>query len=323
MAKISDIQAALNMVFNQSPGMQWTVRSLYYRMVTMKIIPNKLSAYKNFDAQVVKLREEGEIGDHLFVDTARRTSGGDTYEYGIDEFFRDTMNEVKNKWEEFSKSMWDDQDYNIVVVLEKDALTRMVEPVTKKYRVPLAVGRGYSSRTQILQIEQELVSTRENIILYLGDHDPTGIDIERSLEDRLYSEASDEFSVTRVALTYEQARQYQLPPDPAKVQDARSPDYVRKYGNNAWELDAIVGISPQRFQKMIEDAIKGYIDSDKWNRKVAQEKRGEEVLKKRFGQAYDILKREFPEEDDEDDDDDVEDEDDDDEEEDGEGDSEE
>lgn len=296
MAKIADVKNALDQVIAQTPGIQWTVRQLYYRMVTMKVIPNKPSAYKGFDAQLVRLREDGEISDGIFVDSARRVVGGDKENMDLDTFFKAQLEDLKTDSVLFSKALWEDQPYNLMVVLEKDALSRLVEEVTAGYRIPLAVGRGYSSRTQVLTMVEQYdlgsMDDKENVILYLGDHDPTGLDIERSLDERFGEEwGGDDFTVERIALTYQQAQDFKFVPDPTKPQDARAQDYVTKYGNQAWELDAI---EPRLFQKMIKDKITSYIDRSKWNKNIEEQSRCRKILDKRFEMAYDILIRNLP-----------------------------
>jgi hypothetical protein len=309
MAKIADVLAAVNQVVGETPGIQWTVRQMYYRMVTMKVIPNKPSAYKGFDAQLVRLREDGEIDDDLFVDSARTVTGGDEENMDLDEFFKERLEDMQTDSVLFSKALWKDQPYNIMVVLEKDALARLVEEVTAKYRIPLAVGRGYSSRTQILRMvdkyddgsdDLENGEEKTNLILYLGDHDPTGLDIERSLEDRFNQEYSGDFTIERIALTFEQAKTMGFVPDPTKPKDARASGYVQKYGNQAWELDAI---EPRLFQKMIRERIVSYIDTPKWNAAIEEQKRCRKILDKRFELAYDILVQNLPPDDELDDDD--------------------
>jgi hypothetical protein len=300
MAKIADVLAAVNKVVEETPGIQWTVRQLYYRMVTMKVIPNKPSAYKGFDAQLVRLREDGEVSDDLFVDSARKVTGGDEQDMDLNEFFKERLEDMKTDSMLFSKALWKDQPYNIMVVLEKDALARLVEEVTARYRIPLAVGRGYSSRTQILRMadkyddgSEDLESGEEktNLILYLGDHDPTGLDIERSLEDRFNQEWSGDFTIERIALTFEQAKTMKFVPDPTKPKDARALGYVQKYGNQAWELDSI---EPRLFQKMIKDRISSYIDVPKWNAAIEEQKRCRKILDRRFELAYDVLIANLP-----------------------------
>jgi hypothetical protein len=290
MVKKEIICSNVNDLFNVNPKIsKWTVRQLYYRLVASNTIPNTKSSYTQFDNQLTRLRERGDVSDEKFVDNARRIiEVNDKQEY-IDEYFQKVMDELGFQDEFFTTSRWDNQRFNIIAVVEKDALSSLVSDVTMKYRVPLAIGKGYSSRTQILQIVKRYNNNKENLILYLGDFDPSGLDIERSLNDRLNYEAVN-FTISRIQLNMDTVKALNLPPNPAKVTDPRSKSYLTKYGDNSWELDAI---PPLQLQKFTEDAIEGYIDWDEWENSIAEEEQGKAELKDKFNDAMNTLKEKF------------------------------
>ena len=76
------------------------------------------------------------------------------------------------------------------------------------------------------------------MILHLGDHDPSGVDMTRDIQERLRMFESD-VEVKRIALTMEQIKLYNPPPNPAKITDSRCQGYIEKYGCESWELDAL------------------------------------------------------------------------------------
>lgn len=45
--------------------------------------------------------------------------------------------------------------------------------------------------------------------------------------------------VRRIALTYDQVQAYNPPPNPAKLTDSRCKAYIKQFGNESWELDAL------------------------------------------------------------------------------------
>lgn len=57
-------------------------------------------------------------------------------------------------------------------------------------------------------------------MLHFGDHDPSGIDMSRDIQDRLRLFGS-EARLMRIALTSEQIDRYSPPPDPVKTTDGR------------------------------------------------------------------------------------------------------
>ena len=75
---------------------------------------------------------------------------------------------------------------------------------------------------------------RDTIGLYVGDFDPSGLDIDRALAERL------PYRLRRIALTAEQVESYGLPPAPAKDGDSRTPSMAAAYGEAVQvELDAL------------------------------------------------------------------------------------
>jgi hypothetical protein len=113
-------------------------------------------------------------------------------------------------------------------------------------------------------------------ILYLGDHDPSGVDMVRDIKDRL-EEFGAEAEVIRIALTQEQIKRYNPPPNPAKITDPRAKDYIAKFGNTSWEVDAL---NPDVLHKVIKKAVEELIDADKFNAKIEQEKKDKKKLEK-------------------------------------------
>jgi len=296
MAKIQEINRCVNELIQKHYGIQWTVRQMFYRLVSppYQIIPITRSAYVGFDKQLVTLREQGEVSDGVFVDTARRTEGGDSYDWGEDDYFKRTINDIKDEAMFYTKSYWDTQEYNLMVVLEKDALSRLVKTATDPFKIPLAVGRGYSSRTQILQILDKMDDyEKKHKILYLGDFDPTGLDIERSLLERIRNETDWDIDSERIGLTFDQAKD--LPPNPTKKADTRTSFYRNKYGDKCWELDAL---EPDVLIELVKKNIRKHIDSVKWNEVKHQEQATRQQLKEKFERAYKIVIKEFNLEDD-------------------------
>jgi len=102
------------------------------------------------------------------------------------------------------------------------------------------------------------------VVLYFGDFDPSGIDIERDLSARLGRYKAGEFIVHRVALTKDQIVKYSLPPMPVKRSDARANNFVASYGDVSVELDAI---DPNTLKLMVAQSIASYIDINEWKKK--------------------------------------------------------
>lgn len=90
--------------------------------------------------------------------------------------------------------------------------------------------------------------------------------MSRDIEERLrlyssplknYNEKRPGIEVRRIALNMDQIEQYQPPPNPAKVTDSRAEGYMRQYGDESWELDAL---EPDVIVELIEQHIESEID---------------------------------------------------------------
>lgn len=107
------------------------------------------------------------------------------------------------------------------------------------------------------------------MIIHLGDHDPSGVDMSRDLEERIkmFAEGDGAVGLVRVALNMEQIRRYNPPPSPAKITDSRAVGYIRQFGHDSWELDAL---SPTQLDAIVRGAIKKCIKKkDSWEGRVA------------------------------------------------------
>ena len=114
-------------------------------------------------------------------------------------------------------------------------------------------------------------------MIYLGDHDPSGIDMTRDIDDRLnlMSNGADP-TVERVALNFPQIELHNPPPNPAKVTDSRAKEYIERYGGESWELDAL---EPRVIDDLVSDAIIRHLDIDAYDAVVDQEEEDKEALR--------------------------------------------
>lgn len=115
------------------------------------------------------------------------------------------------------------------------------------------------------------------VVLYLGDHDPSGEDMVRDIADRLSEFHVLSVQVKKLALTMKQIKQFNPPPNPAKITDSRARGYIEKYGSSSWELDAL---PPRELNRIVEAGIGELIDLAKFNDVIAEEKKQRDRLNK-------------------------------------------
>lgn len=248
-------------------GLDLTLRQLYYQFVSRDLIANRQSEYKKLGDIVSNARLAGLISWQRIVDRTRFIRKQASWD--------DPESIIRNCAEQFHRNRWETQDNRVEVWIEKDALIGVIEGVCRKLDVPHFSCRGYVSQSEMWSAAQRMrYADVETTVLHLGDHDPSGIDMTRDIQERLNLFGAD-VSVKRIALNMEQVEKLNPPPNPAKLTDSRAEDYVRKYGNDSWELDAI---EPAAMISLIESEIKEFVDPVSWEETEAQERDEREAL---------------------------------------------
>jgi len=253
-------------------GYRLTLRQLYYQLVSKGIIPNKASAYAKISSLMVKGRMAGYVDWDAIEDRLRRIRLP-YWVTGISDAIEDTINQYR-------LDRMQGQDNYIEVWCEKDALSNVLYRITHKYHIPLMVNRGYSSCTAMHDAYNRFLRCLEEdkvpYILYLGDHDPSGLDMLRDIKERLSEFGIPLLNIIHVAITEEQIKKYNPPPNYAKVKDPRAKWYIQKYGHTSWEVDAL---NPKILHSLLEDNIKLLIDEKKYLDVIRQEEEDKQKLR--------------------------------------------
>lgn len=245
-------------------GYELTLRQIYYQFVARDVISNKQSEYKRLGAIINDARLAGLISWEAIVDRTRNLQGNSHWN-GPHEI-------VQSCAEQFQLDKWAGQEYRVEVWVEKDALVGIVETVARRLDVSYFSCRGYTSQSEMWVAAQRLkkFANREGqipVIIHLGDHDPSGIDMSRDISDRLELFMGG-LEVNRIALNMDQVEKYAPPPNPAKITDSRAAEYIKIHGNESWELDAL---DPKVLTKLIEKTVLKYRDEDKWEQRLEEE----------------------------------------------------
>lgn len=238
----------------QRQGYEITLRQLYYQLVSKNIIANKKREYKRLGKIVGKARIGGLLDWAAIEDRTRELSQFTHWDSPAER-----VRVAANSYHLDTRLT---QPRYIEVWIEKQSLFSIVERVCDEHDVPIFVCRGYPSITakhdatkRLLQYEH-----RNPVILYLGDHDPSGLDIPRELRESFDLFGAFFVEIRRIALTMAQIEEYALPPNPAKITDSRAKNYIRIYGQKSWELDAL---RPDVLSKIINDEIDALTDHAK------------------------------------------------------------
>jgi hypothetical protein len=257
-------------VISQYPGMKLTVRQIFYRFVSMGVFPNTQSSYNTLDKALTIARQRGLIPFEIIEDRVREFIGGENPFSNAtpDHVFNNAVSEyesaeetLQDSWQNYSLPYWHDQPEYVEVWLEKDALAGVFQRVTDNHNVCLAPCRGYPSLSFLYEAVKRLnhinKGEKEIVILYFGDFDMRGIDIQRHLTESLNLFHLGHVVVKRVALTKQQIAEHNLPPQPSKKTDTMSRGWIETHGDVAWELDAL---DPHILVQIIKEAIEENID---------------------------------------------------------------
>lgn len=257
-------------------GYNLTLRQLYYQFVSKDIIENTERSYKRLGSIVNDGRLAGLLDWESITDRTRVSSCINTYMNP-----REIMDIAARA---YRQDVWGSQPSYVEVWVEKEALAEVIQRAANKLYVPWMSCRGYVSQSAMYEASRRFNdnSGRPCHLIHLGDHDPSGIDMTRDIDDRLRTFGS-EVIVTRIALNMEQVREYRPPPNPAKMTDSRVGSYIKKFGKQSWELDAL---RPELLEKLITSEIESLMDMEAHEVAMEQERKYSAEIKKaaeRFG----------------------------------------
>ena len=242
----------------QAQGLVLTLRQLYYQFVSRGLIDNSDKSYKNLGNIVAKARMAGMLDWDAIEDRGRKPD--------IPNEFSGLKELVDVALRSYKLDRWKGQEQYIELWVEKAALAGVLEPLAREFHVTLMVNKGYSSLSAMKESADRMMEKHEErslvgpcLVFYLGDHDPSGQDMVRDIEERLnkFTEYQPEVQVETIALTTAQVNQYNPPPNPTKLTDSRATGYVDRHGYESWEVDAL---PPNVLQRLIRDSFEKRID---------------------------------------------------------------
>lgn len=306
--KCSDIVTSFH-----ARGFKMTLRQLYYQLVKDNIIRNEEKQYKKLSGLLSDARLMGRVDWEAIEDRIRVPripqefkDLGDLVDTALSAYRLDRWAAQENYVE-----LWVEKDalagilapiareYHVTMRVNRgyssqtamyDAGQRFLRACYGElpYKTLLDVARKDGTKldedaverlSKIRYLDKAVLPgapKRRPILLYLGDHDPSGEDMVRDIGARLWM-FGIEVDVRKVALTTEQVEEYDPPPNPAKMNDPRASEYVDKHGDTSWEVDAI---PPDALDRIIRDALDDVVDAEKMEKIKAQEKRDKILLLK-------------------------------------------
>lgn len=266
--------AKINSIIEEyaAQGYKLTLRQLYYQLVSRDIIPNVKQEYAKLSTLLVKGRMAGVVDWDAIEDRLRVPF--------LPYYAESVADAISDLAVQYRLDRQEGQQVYIEVWVEKDALSGVLRKITSQYHIRLMVNRGYSSCTAMFEAYKRFSRHDYSTILYLGDHDPSGLDMIRDIGDRLEGFGAYKglrtLEVVHIAITTPQIQEHDPPPNPAKITDPRAKWYIQQHGNISWEVDAL---NPQVLNQLLKDNIEQRVDMDMFNVQLQQEEDDKKFLR--------------------------------------------
>lgn len=211
----------------RAQGFDLTLRQLYYQFVARDIIPNRQSEYKRLGGIVNDARMAGLLDWEYIIDRTRELESRGHWE--------SPAGVIRSAAASYARDLWSDQDTRVEVWIEKDALAGVIEPTCRNLDIAFFSCRGYTSQSEMWAAGQRLgryvEAGQRVVILHLGDHDPSGLDMTRDITERI-----DTF----LTQDYLNAHPEEFPGSKARIADIRKAMGARC----KIDLDGYLGLSP-------------------------------------------------------------------------------
>ena len=234
-----------------------TLRQLFYRLVAAEVLPNTVQAYKSLSSKSAAARRAGSFP--ALIDRTRNIHRYQTF----------AGPHQAQRWLSliYRRDRTEGQEVALYLGVEKNGIVEQLEAWFGDLGIPILALGGYSSQSYVDEVVADVsAQDRPAVLIYAGDHDPSGEDIDRDFCAR----AGCFDHVVRVALNAAQVVEYDLPPQPGKKTDTRARSFVERHGELIQvELDAL---PPEVLRELYADAIGQFWDVSAFEVVVSQER---------------------------------------------------
>ncbi len=253
-----------------------SVRFIFYRLVGNHGYPKTERDYKNLAELLVKARRAQMIPFHAIVDSGTETAG---YIAGYESRAK-FLNDKRDLADYFTLHEQIDQPYHVELWSEDGGSVPLLGHIVRDYPVVVYSTGGFSSVTVTHQVAQRVLRRdRPTVLLHVGDYDPSGESIYTSMSQDIGAFVSDtqggewypetgetrlhedddgpDFRPVRVALTADQAIDWDLETAPPKASDTRSINWDDGGVGGTVQVQAM---TEQQMEDVVLEAVRSYVD---------------------------------------------------------------
>ena len=284
-----------------------TLRQLFYRLVSLPVgargrIANTYSMYTALAHNSAEARYAGTFPD--LVDNRRTITAAQSWDSP-----RDAIEQARDF---YRRDRTEGQPYQIWIGVEKSGLVNQLYDWFGDRGLPIIALGGQCSKPYIDKITRRVnADDRPAVLLYAGDHDPTGWSIIQNFVDRTPFWVNDDlpgFDTTmmpvslgrkrghakawkdtpnfnryrkyRVALTPEQCVAHDLPRNPAKEKDPNMGSFLANFADTLTDDEIgdglgvqveVDALDPPLLRQLFSDAVEKYWDADAYDAVRADE----------------------------------------------------
>ena len=155
-----------------------TLRQLFYRLVSVGLLPNTQTAYKTLSARTAEARRCG--GFPPLIDRTRSIHRFQTFTGAADA--QNWLSQI------YRRDRTEGQSFTIYVGVEKNGIVEQLEDWFGDLGFPILALGGYSSQPYIEDVIEDVRrQQRPAALIYAGDFDPSGEDIPREVTASMLS----------------------------------------------------------------------------------------------------------------------------------------
>lgn len=244
-----------------------SVRHLFYRLVSTGYIEKTEKAYKLLCRHLANWRRKRFVPWDAFVDNLRWHLGRPTY----DSVEAALLNAIGT----YRRNTWGNADVFLELWCEKDAIAGVLNEVADPFGVRVFPCRGFASLSSLYGAAENFEAQRRAgkrcLVYFFGDHDPSGLYIDRKAQETLRDDFSVDVVFERVAVLPEQIEQFKLPTRPTKQTDSRA----ASFDGESVEIDAM---PMAELRRLAESCITRHLPRDEWERLKMIEEQERESL---------------------------------------------
>jgi hypothetical protein len=246
-----------------------TGRGVGYKLFVAGLIPSMSKRDMQTVYRLLKeAREKGMIPWEWIVDESRQLEKRGSWS--------DPENYITAVINSYRREYWDQQPQRVEVWSEKGTVRGLLRPVLDEFGVGFRVVHGFAGATTVHDVSLDN-DGRNLILFYVGDWDPSGLCMSVvDLPARFKRYSGFHVILRRIALIQEQLPGLPAFPALEKAADPRYEWFVRNYGDECWEVDAL---DPNALRDCVRERIEAEIEEEAWERCKVTERAEQESLR--------------------------------------------